>query len=186
MKKFSVLLAVVITALFLISPDGHAFKLGNKEMVKAGTGTRTKFPVGTLYYASLFVPDTLKGKPAADVINADEPMSVIMLIDSGLLSKDKFVAAIREGFGKAASSGFATDKVDQFLGYFASIEIKKGDTISLFYVPGAGLSASYQPKGGAVKTLGTVPGLPFKKALYAIWLGPNPVQESLKKGMLGK
>jgi hypothetical protein len=33
---------------------------------------------------------------------------------------------------------------------------------------------------------GTIPGLEFKKALFAIWLGSNPAQESLKNDMLGK
>jgi hypothetical protein len=30
-----------------------------------------------------------------------------------------------------------------------------------------------------------VAGLEFKAALFAIWLGSSPVQESLKQGLLG-
>ena len=39
-------------------------------------------------------------------------------------------------------------------------------------------------KNGTVK--GTIPGIEFKKALFSIWLGTPPVQESLKAEMLGK
>ena len=32
--------------------------------------------------------------------------------------------------------------------------------------------------------LGAIPGLDLKKALFAIWLGDSPVQESLKNALL--
>ena len=34
--------------------------------------------------------------------------------------------------------------------------------------------------------MGTIRGLDFKKALFAIWLGEKPADNSLKQGMLGK
>jgi hypothetical protein len=34
-------------------------------------------------------------------------------------------------------------------------------------------------------TVGTIPGLPFKRALFAIWLGDKPADRSLKQAMLG-
>jgi len=34
--------------------------------------------------------------------------------------------------------------------------------------------------------MGTVKGLDFKKALFAIWLGKKPADSGLKDGMLGK
>ena len=60
-------------------------------------------------------------------------------------------------------------------------DIKEGDKINLDYIPGKGVRVT---KNGDVK--GTVPGLDFKKALFGIWFGTPPVQESLKKEMLGK
>jgi len=32
---------------------------------------------------------------------------------------------------------------------------------------------------------GTIEGKDFADALFAVWLGPNPVQEDLKKALLG-
>ncbi len=160
----------------------QAWSAGSKLVLK-GTGART---MGfTVYYASLYVPEDMKGADAKAIIEADKQMQVNLVIDTRLLSRDKFVKAIREGFGKARGSGYGTDKVEQFLGYFKSVEMKKGDTVYLSYNRGS-LSASYKVAGGQAKAMGSIAGVQFKKALFAIWLGPNPAQEGLKKGMLGK
>jgi hypothetical protein len=186
MKRMSLIFLAVLWALFPMAQQGRSQEPVNKELVKMGQGARTKMIIGTVYYASLYVPAELKDKSAADIINAEKPMSVILQVDTGMLTRDRFVSAIREGFEKAASSGFPTDQVDRFLGYFGSVEIKKGDFVGLNYDPGTGLTASLTPQGGTAKVLGSVTGLPFKKALYAIWLGTDPVQDSTKKGMLGQ
>ncbi len=188
MKRISVILMALIVGLMLVpANNGHAIQLGGKELVKNGTGARTKFPLGTVYYASLYLPAEFKGKSAKEIIDADEPMSVILQIDSKFLSRDKFVSAVTEGFGKAAGSGYPTDKKDSFISLFNKIEIHRGDIIYLNYIPKTGIVASYKAQGGAkIETMGTVPGLPFKKALFAIWLGTNPAQDSLKNSLLGR
>lgn len=186
MKRSIILILILAFIVSLSLPAVFAAKLGGKELVKLGTGKRTMFIVGTVYFATLQVAEELKGKSAKEIVDADLPMSVIMSIDTKMLTREKFIKAVREGFDKAAAAGYPTDKKDQFLNLFSSLEFTKGDAIFLNYAPGAGLTASYKPAGGAVKAVGTVPGLAFKKALFAIWLGPNPVQESLKNGMLGK
>jgi len=188
MKKTGVMLVVFIVGfMFIPVKESHAIQLGGKELVKSGTGVRTKFPLGTIYYATLYLPSELKGKSAKEIIDADEPMSVIMQIDSKFLTREKFVAAVTEGFGKAAASGYLTDKKDSFLNLFNSIEIKKGDMIYLNYVPKTGVTASYKAKGSdKIVAMGATPGLQFKKALFAIWLGQNPAQASLKNSLLGQ
>ena len=60
-------------------------------------------------------------------------------------------------------------------------EFKEGDKIYFDYVPSKGVKIY---KNGDLK--GTIAGLDFKKALFAIWLGTFPAQESLKNEMLGK
>ena len=58
--------------------------------------------------------------------------------------------------------------------------IKVGDKFILVYVPEKGV-VFY--KNGEKK--GVIEGYDFKKALFGIWLGDNPVDEGLKKGLLG-
>jgi hypothetical protein len=36
------------------------------------------------------------------------------------------------------------------------------------------------------RTAGTIPGVDFKRALFAIWLGDKPADRTLKEGMLGE
>jgi len=183
MKKLALFLMIPV---LLLVADAHSFQLGGKELIKAGTGSRTKGILGTFYFATLYIPHELKGKFAPEVIEADMPMSVMMQIDSRLLTRERFIEAVNEGFAKASESGYPTERKAAFLKLFDSIEIKKGDIIVLNYVPGEGLSSQHKSKeAGSTRSLGTIAGLDFKKALFAIWLGPKPVQESLKKEMLG-
>jgi hypothetical protein len=59
-------------------------------------------------------------------------------------------------------------------------DVVEGDEILLAYVPGKGTSVSIR---GTEK--GTVEGKDFTDALFSVWLGANPVQEDLKKALLG-
>ncbi len=187
MKKISVILLMLAVALLLSGPGAMALNVGGKDLVKLGTGARTKSILGSVYFASLYVPQELKDADGKAIVDADQPMSVIMQIDSKLLSRDKFVDATKEGFAVSAKAGYATDKRDAFLKLFDGVEFKKGDVIYFTYVPKAGLTVTFTEKAtGKSKSLGTIAGVDIKKALYAIWIGPSPVQESLKKGMLGK
>ncbi len=187
MKKGVLLLFVLVICSAMFVSDAFPFNLGGKNVERIGTGYRSMFLIGSVYSASLYVPDELKGKSAKEIIEADEPTAVIMTITSKLITREKFVKAVREGFGKSARSGYSTDKSDAFLNLFSTVEIARGDVIYLQYAPKTGLSASLKSKEtGQTKSMGTTPGLAFKKALFAIWLGSNPVQESLKKGMLGQ
>lgn len=186
MKKAVLFLSVMLVCTAIFMTDAFSFRLGNKELVRLGTGSRSMFIIGTVYYASLWVPEELKGKSAKEVIDTDLPMAVIMQVDSKLITREKFVKAVREGFVKAAASGYTTDKSNAFLSQFDSVDLTVGDKVFLNYVPNSGVTASVWTKATKqTKTMGTTPGLQFKKALYAIWLGPNPVQASLKNGMMG-
>lgn len=163
-----------------------AWQLGGKEMVLSGVGEREKFFV-TIYFCYLYVPQTLKGKDGSAILRAEQPMSVILKVDSSKLTRERFVTATREGLQRAAVSGYATPHGERFLALFAKQAIHVGDVIALYYVPGQGLTATYKVVGkDKAVTLGVIPGLAFKRALFAIWLGPDPVQESLKRGMLGR
>ena len=63
---------------------------------------------------------------------------------------------------------------------YLSDEFVEGDEILLNYHAG---DAVYLYKNG--KERGKFSGLPFKQALFGIWLGGNPADDSLKEDMLG-
>ena len=110
---------------------------------------------------------------------ADEEMGIRIEIASKLVTQERFIEALEEGF-KNASSGKSTANDVQKFKDFLKDEFKKGDIIGLNYHSG---DAVYLYKNN--KKLGKFEGLPFKQALFSIWLGEVPAQESLKEEMLG-
>ena len=60
-------------------------------------------------------------------------------------------------------------------------DVKPGDRYGLTYLPGVGteLALNGQRKG-------IVEGADFASAYFAIWLGPDPINEALKEGLLNR
>jgi len=143
-----------------------------------GAGVRTKF------FMDLYVGALYLAAPQSDpvkILAADEPMAIRLQILSGLITSEKMESATREGFHNATSGNTAAlhNLIEQFIAVFRE-KIEKGDVYEMVYVPREGTRIY---KNTALKT--TIPGLPFKKALFGIWLCDKPAQESLKQQMLG-
>jgi hypothetical protein len=60
-------------------------------------------------------------------------------------------------------------------------DVSPGDRYSLTYIPGVGteLALNGEPKG-------TIEGNDFAAAVFSMWLGPRPIDESLRDSLLGK
>ena len=176
---------IAVSAWMLLS----TLTLAAENLVLNGTGIRTKPILGSMYELSLFVPQEMKGAHPAAIIEDAKPMELSLLIKSSLITRARFVEATTEGFAKAAESGYASNQTQLFLDQFSKTEFRKGDTIVMRY-ENDGLVTLYRKaetndsKPAEIK-LGRIAGPDLKKALFAIWLGKNPVQESLKKSLLG-
>jgi len=59
-------------------------------------------------------------------------------------------------------------------------DVQQNDVLVFTYVPGVGTSVEV---AGAV--VDTIPGADFAYALFAIWLGPDPVDGGFRKALLG-
>jgi hypothetical protein len=177
--KFS--LAAMLT--FFICLPGFSYKVGNVDLVKNGSGSRTKFMM-KVYLATLYVPAELKGAGDTDIINADQPMAIDMFITSGLITKDKFVSSIAEAFDQSAKAGYPCPDKQNYINLFNDVAIADGDTVSNRYDPAKGLSVIFIPKDGQSKTLGTLKGLTTKKAFFGMFLSSKPINDSLKKNLL--
>ncbi len=151
--------------------------INEEAVVINGAGVREKYFMD-MYVAALYLKK--KSTDASKIISADEEMGIHIKIVSSMVTRDKFKTAVTEGF-KNASSGKATSEEQKKFMSCLSEEFKDGDKIYFDYVPSKGVKIY---KNGDLK--GTIPGLDFKKALFAIWLGTSPAQESLKNEMLGK
>ncbi len=143
-----------------------------------GGGVREKMWID-LYVAGLYL--TAKSNNATEIVNVDKEMAVRLHIISSMIDSDNMSEAINEGFVKSTGGNTAPvkDKIDAFIKVFAE-PIKVDDVFKLVYLPGEGVKIY---KNEVYKS--TVSGMDFKKALFGIWLGTDPVSGSLKKGMLG-
>ena len=111
-------------------------------------------------------------------------MCIVITIDSKLVDRETFLEAISDGFGKAAQGGYAAPGSDlnSYKNMYNNITFKKGDKIANYYVPGKGMTVTINNKALS----GSVKGLQFKKSFFAIYIGPKPAQDKLKKKMLGQ
>tara|TARA_B100001109_G_scaffold255831_1_gene261343 strand:+ start:6155 stop:6718 length:564 start_codon:yes stop_codon:yes gene_type:complete len=153
-------------------------KVGDKSLSFNGAGLREKLfldlYVGTLYLES-------KSKDGKAVMNADKAMSITIDIVSGLISSEKMITAVDEGFENSTKGNTAplADKIKTFKNAFKE-EITKGDHYEISYLPGKGTMVS---KNG--KLITTIEGYEFKVALFGIWFCDEPADEDLMEGMLG-
>lgn len=156
----------------------ESFTVGSTETLYNGAGLRKKLFI-KLYVGSLYL--TTPSTDANAIIDADEAMAIRLNILSDLLTRDKLLSALKEGFDKSTGGNTAPiqPQIDQMIALMQD-KVSPGDTLTLAYEPGVG---THVMRDG--KELDVIEGLPFKKALFGIWLSDKPAQKSLKTDMLG-
>jgi chalcone isomerase-like protein len=153
-------------------------QVGDKSLVLNGLGLReaTVFNVN-VYVAGLWVE--AKSTDGAALAAADSPkrLDLVFVRD---VDRGDIVDAFKEGFKKnGGDMAKLKDRIGQLSAWMP--DLKKKDVLSFTYVPGTGLSVSVK---GQVK--GTIPGADFQNSFFRIWLGPEPPNKGLKKGLLGQ
>lgn len=157
-------------------------KVANRELQLNGLGVRAVF-VFKAYVAGLYLGN--KTSVAQEALRQPGPkrIQMRMLMEIGAPDIKK---ALVDGMQKNVSEAqwaAMQDRVAQFSRTIESIGVAKpGDTINLDYVPERGLMLAVNDvaKGGAIS------GPDFYNALLEIFVGDNPVDTRLKKGMLGQ
>lgn len=162
----------------VILPATETYK--DQKVVLNGSGVREKLWID-LYAAGLYLNE--KNSDANAILNADKPMAIKLHIVSKLISSDKLVDAVTEGFNKSTGGNTAPiqDEIDKMLGFLRE-DVAKNDIFDLVYLPSEGGVVAY--KNGQEKV--TLEGLDFKKALFGIWLSNRPADDGLRDDLLGK
>lgn len=152
---------------------------GKDNLVLNGGGIREKYFMD-MYVGGLYL--LKKSQDAKTIVNADELMAVKLHIVSGMITSEKMITAINEGFANSTGNNTAPlkSKIEKFTAVFNE-GIAEGDIYDLIYIPSKGVAIF---KNGKLKE--TIDGIEFKKALFGIWLGEKPADSALKSGMLGK
>jgi len=145
----------------------------------AGLRKRVFFQV---YVIGLYLPE--KKTAAAEAIGSAGPKRILihMLRD---VDAGEFSGALTDGIRNNVSDAdmkALEPRVKQLVAIMSEMkEAKTGMRIALDWTPaGTQLSVNGKASGGAI------PGEDFYRALLKIWLGDNPVQDDLKKALLGE
>jgi Chalcone isomerase-like len=146
-----------------------------KTLKLNGMGLRKKV-VFKVYVAGLYLEQPSKDPRA--IVSSDQIKSIRLSILRSLQA-GKITEAITEGFEKNSKADMPALKarLERFNAMFP--DVKEGDEIVMTYVPGKGTIVTAK---GVEK--GVIEGKDFADALFSVWLGPNPVQEDLKKALL--
>lgn len=182
------LLRILLVSLIL-APCGYAAEIGgvnlpetlvagNETLTLNGAGLRKKFFL-KVYAGGLYL--TEKSTDAKQVLQANVPMAIRMHFIYDGVSAEKLIDAWNEGFSAAThgKTGPLQEEINKFNSFFTE-EAKEGDIYDIIYTPEEGTRVYIKDR-----LMGVIPGLDFKQAVFAIWLGEKPADGGLKEGMLG-
>ena len=149
-----------------------------ETLVLNGAGIRSKF-LFNIYVAALYLP-----KPAISVgqiMDMSGHKRMAMHFTYSQVTKDTLGNTFEEGFKKNINDvelAALRPRIEQFNQLLATVN--EGDVIYLDLLPGDGTRVSINDK-----VMGLVPGDDFYNSLLLIWLGKEPVGETLKIELLG-
>ncbi|WP_456313999.1 chalcone isomerase family protein [Pseudomonas shirazensis] len=191
MKKILLLITFLLSLQFsTISAQTHLEVNGvtvprkidfqNKTLQLNGAGGRSKMWL-EVYVQALYLSQ-LSQDPKF-IIDSDTEMAIRIEITSSMVSSNKLTKAMNAGFEKSAGSNLEElrPRIEQFKALLSDVITEK-DVFILAYNP---LDQTINViKNDVLK--GQVPGVDFKKALFGIWLSDKPVDDTLKKHLLGQ
>jgi hypothetical protein len=185
MKKIKLFAAVLVLALAVVAvpaAEVAGVKLPDTETVDGktlklnGAGVRKK-AIFKVYVAGLYVETPSKDGAALLASNQAKSMHLWMLRD---VKGSSVSGAIADGF--ELNSKPALPQLQPRLDKLATMipDVKEGEQIVLTWVPDKGTVVNVRGTD-----VGTIEGRDFADALFAVWLGPSPIQDDLKKALLG-
>ncbi|RMG33780.1 MAG: hypothetical protein D6720_10860 [Gammaproteobacteria bacterium] len=142
-----------------------------------GAGVRSKF-FFKIYVAALYLEH--EGRAAEEILRQLPAYRLAMHFLYHEVSREKLDEGWEEGFRANLSTMALTglrERLERFKRLFATLH--EGDVVWLDHIPGQGTRVSINGR-----FRGLIEGDDFSRALLSVWLGRNPVTESLKKALL--
>jgi hypothetical protein len=152
--------------------------VAGKTLVLNGMGVRkATFLNVKVYVAGLYL-ESKSADPAVVIASVQTKRLVLQFVRD--VTRDQIVDAWEEGFRKNGDKDLPRlrARIRQLDGWMTAFH--SGDALTFTYVPGSGVEVKVK---GAIA--GTLPGDDFARALFSIWLGPEPPNADLKAGLLG-
>lgn len=170
--------AFAVTLAGVDMPDRAS--VGANNLLLNGAGIRTRF-MFKVYVGALYLGE----KRATDeAVLADEKPKRLALHILRHLEAGELMEALRKGLlANLTADEFAplAARFVQFTKVFRDVgQVNNGDVITIDYLPGVGTVV-----GVNGKERWRMQGEDFYRGMLKIWLGNKPVQEDLKKELLG-
>ncbi len=155
----------------------HEYKTETDKLKLNGAGMRVQYNLN-MYLGALYLKT--KTSDAQKILNADEPMCMRIYIVSNLVTRERLLESIDDGFRRSTKGNtiLIQSKINLLKSAFQE-KINKHDDYHLVYEPGKG-SSVFKNKEHIL----TIPGYEFKKALFGIWLSTEAAAAELKNMLL--
>lgn len=149
------------------------------ELQLHGAGVRTKF-FFDIYVGALYLTST--GQSLDTILASDQPARIEMHFVYDEVEAEKLESAWREGVARN-NDREVLDTIEPQLAKFVRMfpTAMEGDTFAMEYLPGQGTRVTINGEAA-----GTLEGDVFFNALLGVFLGPEPADDDLKEGMLGR
>src|SRR4051812_32859224 len=156
-------------------------QIESRDLVLNGAGLRKRFAVVKVYVIGLYLPEKKTAAAAVLALAAPQRAQIHMLRD---VDANTFTEALVEGLRANHSEAefkALEPRVKELADLMAQIgEAKEGMTIALDWTGTATrLAVNGKPAGKPIA------GEDFYRALLRIWIGDKPVQDDLRKALLG-
>ncbi len=172
--------------MLIVTPSWARWKLDKKEFKQSfqqeelalplrGVGVKTLFMM-RIFVAAFYVDKTM----SAQQVLGDVPKHLEVKFFTTIPGSEfaKFTIKNMKINTTAAEFKKIADRVPLMSKLFPNI--KSGDIFALTYVPDKGTIFTLNGK-----ERGVIPGADFAKALFATWIGPKPIDNVLKRQVLG-
>lgn len=165
-------------------PTSIRVKDGKKKtkLTLNGFGNRSKMWIES-YTQVLYLED--KSTDAEGILNANNTIATRLYINSTLVTRKKLVKSLEEGIANSYEGNMISikDRVETLKGFFNSESslITEGYVDFVYSEEDASLHVLINDE-----EIGVIEGEDFRKVVFGIWLGNNPVDGTLKKRLLGK
>ena len=143
-----------------------------------GVGLRTRAAFN-VYAVGSYVQNGTAVRTAEDVTKADAVRMFDLVMERAVDSAD-FIGAFKAAVGKSYPADKFTAEFTQLAEGVGDKVAAKGDHVILLSMPGAGVRIRIADKVDV-----TVKNPAFAQALWEVYLGPKPLDEGLKKGLVG-
>ena len=148
------------------------------ELALNGAGVRSRFFV-RVYVGALYTAEPVSDGDTA--IHLDSPRRIHLAMLRGV-GRDTMVDALEDGLDDAMTDQEReqhADNIEAFKNMFPG-DFEEGYRGDIDAIPGEGLVVSMNDE-----ELGRIEDDDFARFVLAIWLGDNPADNSVKRGMLG-